>query len=426
MVRTTTLQATGVGRGVIHMAVSGPGGFQVRRDTAILVQSARPLVTIAAGSELAPGVETRLTPPLDRMLPGTSAAHAGFGGPVRYDVAALVKALDLYPLFCLEQSASKGFPLAVLPDGPVAGPDRAARLQTAVTTVLDKQRYDGGFGLWSSASEAETWLSAYATEFLVRARTAGAAVPDGALKDAQKFLADGLENFADKPEDLAAKAYYLYALALSGQPRAGANRILAESLDKLPTPLAKAQLGAALALTNDRPRAEAAFNAALAAPARRDWGADYGSALRDQAALALLLKESGLLPDKLAALLARLPGADLRPENLSTQEEAWTAAAGAVLGRDGRPVQVAVNGSPVPPGSCDSGRAHRRGDGAQPRRPPDLGDADGERRSGRPAASRPPGHAGEPEVLHPVRRHARPRSIEAEHRVRAAARGPGG
>ena len=68
---------------------------------------------------------------------------------MRYDVAALVKALDDYPLFCLEQAASKGFPLAVLPDGRAAGPDRAARLQAAVAAVLDKQRYDGGFGLWS-------------------------------------------------------------------------------------------------------------------------------------------------------------------------------------------------------------------------------------------------------------------------------------
>jgi uncharacterized protein YfaS (alpha-2-macroglobulin family) len=279
------------------------------------------------------------------MLPGTGAASVGVGGAVRYDVAALVRALDDYPMLCLEQASSKGLPLAVLPDTE----GRAARLQQAVATVLDKQRYDGGFGLWSASGEAETWLSAYATEFLLRARTAGAAVPDEAVKDALKFLADNAENLPSSPEGLAGRAYYLYALALGGQPRAGANRLLAEDIEKLPTPLAKAQLGAALALSNDRPRAEAAFAAALASPERRDWDADRGSALRDQVATALLLKESGLLADRLAPLLARLPGADLKPEALSTQEAAWAAAAGAVLGRDGRPARVAVNGSPVPP-----------------------------------------------------------------------------
>ena len=46
---------------------------------------------------------------------------------------------------------------------------------------------------------------------------------------------------------------------------------MAEQISSLPTPLAKAQLGAALALAHDQPRAEAAFAAALAAPARHWW-----------------------------------------------------------------------------------------------------------------------------------------------------------
>ena len=348
LVRTTTLRATGVGRGIIRLDVSAPGGFRVQREAAILVRPARAPVSIASGGELAPGAEARLVPALDRMVPGTGSARAGFGGPVRYDVGALVRALDAYELSCLEQASSKGLPLAVLPDGPAAGQGRAARLQAAVSIVLDKQRYDGGFGLWSAGGEAETWLSAYATEFLLRARTGAAAVPDGAMGDAIKFLGEGLENLPSSPEGMASQAYYLYVLALAGQPRAGANRLLAADLGKLPTPLARAHLAAALALSNDRPRAEAAFAEALAAPARRDWDADRGSALRDQAAMALLLKESGLLADRVAPLLARLPGADLRPEALSTQEQAWAAAAGAVLGRDGRPVRVSVDGRPVP------------------------------------------------------------------------------
>ena len=348
VVRTAVLRATGVGRGVIRLAVTGPGGFTVQREAAILVRPARPLLTVMAGGPLAPGAEARAIPALDRMVPGTGTARVTFGGPVRYDPAALLKALDAYPLFCLEQSVSKGFPLAALPDGGAAGPDRAARLQTAIAGVLDRQRYDGGFGMWSASGTAEGWLSAYALEFLLRARTAGATVPDSAIADAVKFTVEGLADAPTDADTRAAQAYRLYVLALAGQPRAGANRILAEDLDKLPTPLSRAQLGAALALSNDKPRAEAAFNAALDAPARRDWYADFGSALRDQAATAILLKESGLLPDRLPTLLAAMPGADLKPDLLSTQEQAWAAAAAGILGRDGRPVRVAVNGRDQP------------------------------------------------------------------------------
>ena len=354
VVRTAVLRATGVGRGVIHLAVTGPGGFQVQREAAILVRPARAIASIVSAGEIGPQAEARVVPALDRMIPGTGSARVSFGGPVRYDPGAMVRSLDAYPLLCLEQAASKGLPLAVLPDGAAAGADRAGRLQNLVSSVLDRQRYDGGFGLWTASGEAEGWLSSYAFEFLLRARAAGAAVPDGAVADAVKFMADGLSDSPGTPTAYAEQAYRLYALALAGQPRAGANRILAESLDKLPTPLARAQLGAALALSNDRPRAEAAFAAALDAPARRDWYVDRGSALRDQAATAVLLKESGLLPNRLPALLAAMPGADLKPDLLSTQEQAWAAAAAGVLGRDGRQVRVSVNGQALVPAATAS------------------------------------------------------------------------
>lgn len=343
-IRPFTLAGTGAGRGVIHLAIEGPAGFRLTRETAILVRPSRSPVALSNGGPLAPGAEVPIDPMLVRMIPGTGSARVTVGGPVRYDVGAMVDALQAYELNCLEQAASKGLPLALLPSTP----DRAAQLQSALGTVLDRQRFDGGFGLWSANGEAEPWLSAYATEVLLRARPSGA-VPEGAMADAIKYLAGAYTDLPDTPEGRASKAYSLYVLALAGQPKAGAARLLGEDLDALPTPLARAQLGAAFALSNDRPRAEAAFAAALASPARAYWDTDRGTALRDQAAMTLLLKESGLLADRLPDLIARLPGADLRAETISTQEQAWIAAAGVVLGRDGRPVRVAFDGAVAPP-----------------------------------------------------------------------------
>jgi uncharacterized protein YfaS (alpha-2-macroglobulin family) len=344
-VPVTVVRATGAGRGVIKLAVTGPGGFSVARESAITVRPSRPVASVVAAAELQPGAETRLVPAGERFIAGTWRAVASFGAPVHYDAGAIVAALKAYPLSCLEQTTSRGFPLAMLPDGPVAGPDRAQGLQAAVASVLDRQRYDGAFALWSANGEAEDWLTPYAVEFLLRAKAAGATVPEAAMADALKFLVEAVDREPDEPEGLAAQAYGLYVLAMAGQGRPGAARVLAETIDRLPTPLAKAQVAAALALAHDRPRAEAAFAAALAAPARRWWHSDYGTALRDQAAIAVLLKESGLLPDRLNRLAAALPGADLSPANLSTQEEAWTAAAAAALGKDGRAVRIVVDGS---------------------------------------------------------------------------------
>jgi uncharacterized protein YfaS (alpha-2-macroglobulin family) len=173
------------------------------------------------------------------------------------------------------------------------------------------------------------------------------------MKDALKFLSEASDNAEGseddaKPEDTAAEIYRLYDLARAGQGRPGYARVLAERMDRLPTPLARAQLGAALALAHDRPRAEAAFAAALDAPARKWWHADYGTALRDQAATVVLLRESGLLPERLTRLVASLPGANLAPGDLATQDQAWAASAAAVLGRDAKPTQMAIDGQIQP------------------------------------------------------------------------------
>ncbi len=349
-VPVTILHATGAGRGVVKLRITGPGGFNLLRDTAITIRPSRGLNSIVMSGELKPGTEIRLVPSTERFIPGTWRASAIFGGPVRYDAAGIADELANYPWSCLEQATSRGFPMAVLPDGPMAGEDRAGRLQAAVASVLDRQRFDGGFALWTAAGDAEPWLTSYATDFLLRAKAAGAAVPDQAMIDVLKFLREASDEETTEPEARAAQAYRLYVLARAGQGKPGAARVLAEDLDQLPTPLAKAQLGAALMLAQDRPRAEAAFTAALAAPARKWWYKDYGTALRDQLATVVLLKESGVLPQRLAALMGSLPGADLRPNSLSTQEQAWAVVAAAALGKDGQPARVRVDGRDLPAG----------------------------------------------------------------------------
>jgi len=342
----TTLRATGSGRGVVHLDIAD-GAFHLRRDTAITVRPSRSAVSMVSAGSMAPGADMALAPPVAQFIPGTWRAEAVFGAPVRYDVSAMIQALADYPLSCLEQTTSRGLPLASMP-ATVATGEQKGRLQASVASVLDRQRYDGGFALWSPNGEAEPWLSAYAVDFLLRAKTAGATVPDQALADAMKFIAEAANSDAEGPDDVAAQAYRLYVLAEAGQGRPGAVRVLVQDLDTLPTPLARAQIAAALAMAHDQPGAEAAFAQALRAPERQWWHVDYGSTLRDKAAIAVLLKESGLLPAQLGRLLASLPGAELRPDSLNTQEQAWTAAAAEVLGRDGRPPNIAVDGRDLP------------------------------------------------------------------------------
>ncbi len=91
------------------------------------------------------------------------------------------------------------------------------------------------------------------------------------------------------------RAYALYVLARNGRAPIGEVRYYADTrLDRFATPLAKAQLAAALAMLGDRARAEEVFRQALASAEAADRAdrRDFGSVLRDRAALVTLASET--------------------------------------------------------------------------------------------------------------------------------------
>jgi uncharacterized protein YfaS (alpha-2-macroglobulin family) len=342
-----TLRAIGAGEGVLRLAITGPDGFTATRSVTIQVRSSRAIATASSVIEIAPGAEARITPDAARFLPGAWRATARLGTPVRYDAEGMLRALEAFPLACLEQLSSQAIALAAATT-EASTPEQAVRLQRMVDGVLARQRFDGSFGLWSAQGEPEYWTSGYAAEALLRAKAAGATVADAALEAALVNLAERLEETnPSEPAEYAAQAARLNALSLAGRHRLGAARRLMESLNRLPTPLARAQLAAAFARAGDAERATRAFTAALAAPARRDWIYDYGSAARDAMAILVLAHEARMPAPMLASALERLPGPELTPALASTQEQAWAVLAAVTLGRDGRPVRASLDGTPL-------------------------------------------------------------------------------
>ncbi len=342
------LRAGDAGDGDVTVDVTGPGGFAVHHALSLSVHPARPRTTIVSQTELAPGQSVRVASGSEAFVPGTWRASLSLGSSVRYNVAALVQALTDYPLSCLEQGTSRGLPLTMLTNGPTAGVDREGRLGRAVEQALDKQRYDGGFAMWSADGDAEPWLSAYATEFLLRAQKAGATVPKPAMDGALKYLADQVGRDEDSPEGRAARVYAAYVLTMAGQAPATAIRgFETAGADKLPTPLARAQLGAALVRIAEPAKGAALLRASFTQPARSPARFDEGSSLRDQLATAVLVSESGTHVVGQPELIAALPGSNLDPDTLNTQEQAWAATAGAVLAGSGPPLSATVDGKAV-------------------------------------------------------------------------------
>jgi len=144
-------------------------------------------------------------------------------------------------------------------------------------------------------------------------------------------------------------AYALYVLARNGVAPIGDLRYLADvKLGDVATPIAKAQIAAALGMLGDRPRAERVYAAALESippqPVLELGRVDYGSALRDSAALVTLAAEGGGPRPTILNAVARIETARGLTPYTSTQENAWLVLAARALAKEGIRVSLDVAG----------------------------------------------------------------------------------
>jgi alpha-2-macroglobulin len=295
------------------------------------------------------------------FIPGTGSIAISASPFGALDAPALLAALQRYPYGCSEQTVSIAMPLLYVNrlasiEHLGVDPDLDGRINQAIERELSRQSASGAFGMWSADSNDEDpWLDAFVTDFLTRARERNFAVSQQAFDQALDRLRNEVVNTPEPNKDNAAAiAYALYVLARNGRPVIGDLRYLTDAkLDAFTTPLAKAQLAAALAMLGDQARAAAAFGEALKAlDAERDGGSrpDYGSRLRDAAAVLALVAEAKLgniESDAIARAGAVLEQARAERSFLSTQEMNWMTLAAEGLAEHASLAQFLVDGEAV-------------------------------------------------------------------------------
>ncbi|MGX5220930.1 alpha-2-macroglobulin family protein [Pseudomonas segetis] len=249
-----------------------------------------------------------------------------------------IRALKAYPYGCLEQTTSGLYPslyadASILKRLGITGEpaqQRKRSIELGIERLLSMQRYNGSFGLWGADSPEEYWLTAYVTDFLLRAREQGFAVPAEALKKANERLLRYVQerNLVDvdysqnvEHSRFAVQAYAGYVLARSQQAPLGALRSLYERRGDSRSGLPLVQLSIALAKMGDQPRADTALVEGLARQrAANTWLADYGSPLRDDALILSLLEENNLAASNREQRLFKLADEVASHQWLSTQE----------------------------------------------------------------------------------------------------------
>jgi alpha-2-macroglobulin len=349
------LSATRVGVGTVNVRVTGPGGFDLARSYTLAAKPATQVLARRTVRSIARDESLTVSNDLlADLVPGSGAVAISVGPSTALDVAYLLKSLDRYPFGCSEQITSRAMPLLYVNE--LASEAHLAldtaidqRIKDSIDRVLARQGSNGSFGLWAPGGE-DGWLDAYVTDFLTRARERGFAVPDTAFKLALDRLRNSVSTAAEPSKDGGRNlAYALYVLARNGVAPVGDLRYLADAkLNDLATPIAKAQIAAALGMLGDRARAERVFAAAVQSVPTRpvlEYGrVDYGSALRDSAALVTLASESGAPRPTVLDAVHRVEAAHEITPYLSTQEQAWLVLAARALSKEGVRVSLDVEG----------------------------------------------------------------------------------
>ncbi|EAQ01663.1 PAN domain protein [Pseudooceanicola batsensis HTCC2597] len=356
------LAADSVGDHAVTVSVTTPDGRLLTKRLTLPVRRNDPEVATTQRFSLGAGD----TFTLDENVfagyrPGSGEAFISAGPLARFDAPALLASLNRYPYGCTEQVTSKAMPLLYLSSVAeamgLAGPAQIdARIDQSIERILTRQAPNGAFGLWR-AQAGDFWLDAYVTDFLSRARAEGHEVNPLAFRTALDNLRNRINYAPDFDADTDGGgediAYALMVLAREGAANMGDLRYYADVKgEDFATPLASAQLGAALAMYGDQTRADAMFSIASSqlaqrrtSPEGRVYRADYGTRLRDTAGVLSLAVEAGSTAIDRPTLVSRIVGRD---GAMSTQESAWSLLAAKALVDDPSVSGLSVDGTPVP------------------------------------------------------------------------------
>ena len=334
------LSGTAPGDTKINLSVKGEDMQPIDRNWSITVRAAWPYTTKRLVTPVAAGT-AGVVPAgaLADFLPQSISQRLTVSSRPNLEAARHITDLRYYAYWCSEQTVSKAYPsllydkLARQYDLPISRDTASNTVEGAIARLVDRQKSNGGFGVWSWSGGSNPWLDIYVTDFLFRAKEAAYHVSDATLELALSNIKRHAANRRKDTEFYVAYAQYL--LARLGEVSASQVRYFADhSGAKIKNPLAKAQLGAALYFVGERSEGARYFDKAVRSSRGKHNVYDYGSGLRDSAAIAALIAE--VLPDAehMAALAEALERDIGKKKWLNTQEMSWLTRAAAAFSGD--------------------------------------------------------------------------------------------
>lgn len=337
------MQGVAVGDATLDIVLVGPDGRAMSKSLTLPVRAnTQPIYNwqriVLSPDGTAEAVHKISDNALREFVPGTANLSVALGAAAGFNPAALYDRLDRYAYRCSEQTASRALPL--LSKATTNAADRKT-VENAIARLVTHQNSSGSFGLWGASFDNDLWLDAYVSDFLTQAKEAGYEVPEVAFEQAINNIKNTLSFSTNIDADGNAIAYALYVLARRGEATLGDLRYFVDAkFASFSSPLAKAQMGASLALYGEKARAKKAFEAARenyldrrGFKVARFGPRDYGSNMRDGAAIMSLVAQSGIDQFDMIGLAEAVAEDRRKDVYLSTQEMAWLLMASGSIAK---------------------------------------------------------------------------------------------
>jgi uncharacterized protein YfaS (alpha-2-macroglobulin family) len=339
-VQPLSIQAHGSGPGKIIWSATGPGGIAFQREIDLPVRPANATGARTQATALKPGGLLAVDPTLTAGLrPETVSTSLSVGVAPVLDLAGLGRQLALAGRNTVEEMASAGFLFLVPAKTAESWGFLPADLITGIERqLIGRQGSDGGFALFGSGP-SDPFLTAYTLDLLSRAPT-----PANAPDFLKEPIARGLDylalrsqaavdqdsNVLRTPGDIEAYAYAVWVLAKAGRIDLFHLRYFSDRFtDQMRTPWVIASTAAAFATLGDKETASALVIKAAALTNPVVAHDSFASELRDQAAFAAILAESGVASkDMLSAAMSKTAALAAGRRQFSAQEAAWMLRAG--------------------------------------------------------------------------------------------------
>ncbi|MBK8406286.1 MAG: hypothetical protein IPL25_20160 [Saprospiraceae bacterium] len=265
---------------------------------------------------------------------------ASFSGGLLTDFA---EKLIQYPHGCVEQTVSAGFPQLYLADVMELSQEQknlcAENVRKTIQKLKGFQRFDGGFSYWPGEAATYDYASSYVGHFLSEARSKGFNVPEEMLNNLNEYQRKACAAYNKSKFNNASnlefnQAYRLYTLAVAGRADwAAMNRLM---LQQEKTLMGKWLLAGAYALSGKKEiAAKLIEGSAMEVPAYQDDYFNYGSDMRDESFIAMVLNDMGNKTES-AKLIQKIIKRIAAEKYFSTQEmSVLLLSMGKILNKNG-------------------------------------------------------------------------------------------